>query len=195
MAGSLTLIGRRRILQQFSGLSGLGVLLAACDRDSRGDNKIQAPQTMQLTSPAFAADGLIPIEYTCDGADHSPALSWDDPPTGTESFTLVLVDLDASPSFIHWVLYDLPPDTRSLPAAIPTQPFLAAGVQGKNDFGQYGYRGPCSPENEHRYAFKLYAVNTVLDLPPGVTHSEVISALEGQVLAEAALIGRYGRQR
>lgn len=195
MAGSLTLIGRRRALRQLTGMmGGLGVLLAACDRDSQGDNKIQAPQTIQLTSPAFAADGLIPIECTCDGADHSPALSWDDPPTGTESFTLVLVDLDALPSFIHWVLYDLPPDTRSLLAAIPTQPFLAAGVQGKNDFGQYGYRGPCSPENEHRYAFKLYAVSTVLDLPPGVTYPDVMAALKGQVLAEAELIGRYSRQ-
>ncbi|NJO79218.1 MAG: YbhB/YbcL family Raf kinase inhibitor-like protein [Cyanobacteria bacterium RM1_2_2] len=149
---------------------------------------------MQLTSPAFATDGLIPSEFTCDGADRSPALNWDNPPAETKSFTLVLTHLDASPPLIHWVLYDLPPDTRSLPAAIPTQPFLTAGVQGKNDFGQYGYRGPCLPENEQRYAFKLYAVDTVLDLPPGSAYPDIMAALAGQVLAEAELIGRYSRQ-
>lgn len=173
-------------------IGGLGVLLVACDQANRtGD---QAPRTIQLTSPAFASEGLLPTEFTCDGADRSPALNWDDPPPKTQSFTLVLADSNPSPPFIHWVLYDLPPDTRSLPAAIPTQPFLTAGVQGKNDFGQYGYRGPCSPD-EHRYAFKLYAVDTVLDLPPGATYLDVMAVLEGQVLAEAELIGRYTRQR
>lgn len=189
------MIGRRRTLQQLGGIiSSLG-LLAACDRNQLAREEIPVRQTMQLTSPAFTADGAIPSEFTCDGADHSPALSWDTPPEGTESFTLIVTDLDTSPAFIHWVLYDLPPDTRSLPAAIPTQPFLSQGVQGKNNFGQYGYRGPCPPQNTHRYAFKLYAVKTVLDLPPGVTYAEVMAALEGQLLAEAELIGRYSRQR
>lgn len=168
-------------------MGGLG-LLVACERMNP---KNQATQTIQLTSPDFAADQTIPVEFTCDGADRSPALSWSDPPPDTKSFTLVLSNLDATPPFIHWVLYDLPPDTRSLPAAIPPQPFLDAGVQGKNDFGQYGYRGPCSP-NQQRYVFKLYAVDTVLDLPPGVTSSDVMTALEGHILAEAELIGRYG---
>lgn len=170
-------------------MSGLG-LLVACDRANR-TSQDQPTQTIQLSSPAFAAGEMIPIEFTCDGADRSPALSWGAPPPDTKSFTLILSNLDASPPFIHWVLYDLPPDTRSLPAAVPTQPFLSAGVQGKNDFDQYGYRGPCSPDQQ-RYAFKLYAVDTVLDLPPGVTHPDVVAALKGHVLAEAELIGRYG---
>jgi Raf kinase inhibitor-like YbhB/YbcL family protein len=170
------------------------MLLVACEQGGHLGQANQAAPKMQLTSPAFAADQSIPIAFTCDGADQSPALSWDNPPAETQSFALIVTRLDASPPLTHWILYDLPPDARSLPAALPTQPFLTAGMQGKNDFGQYGYRGPCSPESEQCYSFKLYAVDTVLDLPPGATYSDIMAALAGRVLAEAELTGRYGSQ-
>jgi Raf kinase inhibitor-like YbhB/YbcL family protein len=202
MANSLT---RRRLLQWGSTLTG--GLLIACDRGSRSaDNIINRPH-LDLSSPAFEAEAFIPVEFTCDGADHSPALSWSTPPEGTQSLTVILEDPDApSGTFVHWVLYDLPPDLQALPAAIPAQPFLTTGgVQGKNDFDQYGYRGPCPPRDNrtdgnqtngtHRYFFRLYALDELLDLPPGVTSTEVRTALKNHILAEAELMGRYKRQR
>ncbi|MBF2049816.1 MAG: YbhB/YbcL family Raf kinase inhibitor-like protein [Elainella sp. C42_A2020_010] len=212
MANSLT---RRRLLEWTSVV--LAGWLVACDQGSRSaDNRTKRSQTLDLSSPAFEPEAFIPVEFTCDGADHSPALSWSAPPEGTQSFTLILDDPDApNGTFTHWVLYDLPPDSQSLPTAIPAQPFLTTGgVQGKNDFGQYGYRGPCLPrssslentseENQgnqanptnstHRYFFRLYALDTVLDLPPGVTSTEVRTALKDHILAEAELMGRYKRQ-
>lgn len=191
------LIGRRRFLQRFGTIGstiGTGFLLATCRRD-RGAAGLQTSRTMTLTSSAFAAEGEIPAAFTCDGHDSSPDLSWDAPPSGTRSLTLILEDGDAPNSpFIHWILYDLAAETRSLPAKIPAQPFLLkGGVQGKNGFGQYGYRGPCPPSGSHRYYFKLYAVDTVLDLPPGVTYPQVAAALTGHLLAGAELMGRYRR--
>lgn len=189
-------IDRRRLLQWVTvGLGGL--LLIACDQTKNSaDNRLKAPQ-IKLTSPAFEAEAFIPAQFTCDGSDQSPALRWDIPPEGTQSLAIILEDLDApNGTFVHWVLYDLPPDQRELPAAIPNQPFLTTGgVQGKNDFGQYGYRGPCPPNGVHRYFFKLYAVDTVLDLPPGVTQAEVQAALKDHILAGAELMARYSRQR
>jgi Raf kinase inhibitor-like YbhB/YbcL family protein len=189
-------IGRRRLLQWLvAGLGGV-LLLTACDQTNRlDDNQIKAPQTFKLTSPAFEAEAFIPAEFTCDGADRSPALSWEAPPEATQSLALILEDPDApGKPFVHWAIYDLPPDLRQLPAAIPNQPFLTqGGVQGKNDFGQYGYRGPCPPKGTHRYFFKLYAVDKVLDLPPGVTQAEVQTALKDHILATAELMGRYSR--
>lgn len=187
-AGSRLVLSRRRVLQ--GGLLSGGLLLAACDRPRQPQ---PALPTFQLTSAAFAAEAAIPPQFTCDGPDQSPPLQWSDPPSATQGFTLILEDPDApNPPFIHWVLYDLPPDLRQLPAAIPAQPFLSiGGVQGKNDFGQYGYRGPCPPSQTHRYYFRLYATKQALDLPPGVTMVEVRQALEPQKIAEAVLIGCY----
>jgi Raf kinase inhibitor-like YbhB/YbcL family protein len=156
-----------------------------------------APQTMKLTSPAFSANGLIPVKYTCDGENISPALSWDTPPKDTRSFALIVTDPDApSKTFVHWVLYDLPPDLRQLPEQMPAQPFLnIGGLQGKSDFGQYGYRGPCPPNGTHRYVFRLFALNQVMDLPPGTTEADLAKAIEGHTLATAELIGQYARQK
>lgn len=188
-------INRRRLLGWGWGL--MAGWLVACDRRTSTDNQLKAPQTFKLTSPAFEAEAFIPPEFTCDGANQSPALTWEAPPPETQSLVLLVQDPDAPNGiFIHWVIYDLPPQLRSLPAAIPNQPFLTeGGVQAKNDFGQYGYRGPCPPGGTHRYFFLLYAVDTLLDLPPGTMHTEVQEALKGHILAEAKLMGRYSRQR
>lgn len=191
------LIARRDLLQWGGAWIG-GLLLMACDRtDHSADNQLNVPQTLKLTSPAFEAEAFIPPEFTCDGADRSPALSWNGSPATTQSFALIVEDPDAPVgTFVHWVLYDLPSNLRALPSGIPTQPFLTeGGMQAKNDFGQYGYRGPCPPSGTHRYLFRLYAVDKILDLPPGVTHTEVQAALKGHVLAGGQLMGRYSRQR
>ncbi len=184
------LLNRRRLLRGWIGL-GSGALLVACRRNSV-NNSQQSPQRSQvqleLASPDFEAEAFIPVQFTCDGANQSPALTWATPPTGTQSWALFL---QSDQGKIYWAIYDLPADLRSLPAAIPTQPFLKlGGVQAKNDSGQYGYQGPCS---DGSYLFKLYAVDTLLDLPPGVTSAEVEPALKSRILAESTLKIRYRR--
>ncbi|MBE9181591.1 YbhB/YbcL family Raf kinase inhibitor-like protein [Oculatella sp. LEGE 06141] len=188
--------GRRPFLHYSRYLVGLiGFVLIGCNGNSDGD-ELQAPKTMRLDS-VFAAADQIPVQYTCEGENRSPALSWDAPPTGTESLALIVSDPDApGKPFIHWVLYDLPPDLRQLPAGLEKQPFLLdGGLQGKNDFNEYGYGGPCPPSGSHRYFFRLYALDTHLNLPPGTTKTDVVEAMQGHVLAGAELMGRYQRQR
>ncbi|RMG08830.1 MAG: YbhB/YbcL family Raf kinase inhibitor-like protein [Cyanobacteria bacterium J055] len=153
--------------------------------------------TMKLESTAFTPNQLIPSTYTCEGKDISPPLSWSEPPEGTKSFALIVDDPDApGRTFVHWVLYNLPPTTRQLPEGLSHQPELSlGGIQGKNDFDRYGYGGPCPPSGTHRYYFKLYALDTELDLALGVTKPQLLKEIEGHVLAEAELIGHYSRKR
>lgn len=152
---------------------------------------------MKLESSTFEADGLIPAKYTCDGADLSPSLSWNDPPTKTQSFALIADDPDAPRgTFVHWVVYDIPATVRELAEGVKAANTLpSGGVQGKNDFGKIGYGGPCPPSGTHRYFFKLYALDRKLNLRSGATKEEVLQGMEGCVLATAELIGRYQRQR
>jgi Raf kinase inhibitor-like YbhB/YbcL family protein len=154
-------------------------------------------KTMQLESTAFAPNQLIPSTYTCDGKDISPPLSWSEPPEGTKSLTLIADDPDApGRTFVHWVLYNLPPTIRELPEGLTHHPQLSlGGIQGRNDFDRYGYGGPCPPSGTHRYFFKLYALDSELDLEPGATKSEVLKAIEGHLLAKTELIGHYSRKR
>ncbi|BAZ30670.1 phospholipid-binding protein, PBP family [Cylindrospermum sp. NIES-4074] len=113
---------------------------------------------MKLASSVFEANSLIPAKYTCDGADISPPLIWDEVPTKTQSLALIVDDPDApGKTFVHWVVYDIPPTVRQLPEQIPSTKTPAnIGVQGKNDFGKFGYGGPCPPSGTHRYFFQLY---------------------------------------
>jgi hypothetical protein len=152
---------------------------------------------MKLESTAFTHEGLIPPQYTCDAANSSPALRWDAPPPGTHSLALIVDDPDAPrDTFVHWVLYDLPPDQRELPERVANLPLLSTGgTQGKSDFGKHGYGGPCPPSGTHRYFFRLYAIDKLLDLPPGASKAQVVNAMQGHVLAQAELIGRYQRKR
>lgn len=151
--------------------------------------------TMQLISPVFSDQELIPAEYTCDGDDRSPPLRWDDAPPGTASFTLICDDPDApGGTFVHWVVFNLPAEQQSLPAGVPTTPTLPeGGLQGQNDFGNIGYGGPCPPHGTHRYFFKLYALDCTLTLPAGARKPQVETAMQGHVLATAELMGRYQR--
>jgi len=150
----------------------------------------------ELTSTAFASGETIPQQYTCDGDDVSPPLAWSDPPPGTQSFALIADDPDAPVgTWVHWVLYNLPAEARALPEAIPAGAELADGSRhGKNGWGRPGYGGPCPPSGTHRYFFRLYALDTALNLAAGASNKQVLQAMEGHVLAETELMGIYTRQ-
>ena len=152
--------------------------------------------TMKISSDAFAANETIPKKFTCDGPDVSPKLTWSEPPAKTQGFALIMDDPDApAGTWVHWVLFDLPAETRELAEGVAKQEQLANGArQGRNDFGKIGYGGPCPPPgNPHRYFFKLYALDAKLNLKAGVTKADVERAMYGHTLAHADLVGRYGR--
>lgn len=150
---------------------------------------------MELTADAFEHGAAIPVALTCDGVNRSPALRWSEPPPGTASLALIMDDPDARRgTWVHWVLYDLPPHVGGLPDGVAATPTLASGArQGRNDFGHIGYGGPCPPpERPHRYFFRLFAVDRALDmLKAGATRAELERAMQGHVLARAELMGRY----
>jgi len=148
----------------------------------------------QLTTTAFRDGSSIPKKFTCDGPDVSPALSWGDPPAGTKSLAIICDDPDApGGTWVHWVLYDLPADTRKLPEGIAKDHQLKnGGLQGRNDFGKIGYNGPCPPRgSEHRYFFKIYALDSKTGLKAGAAKSELERAMNKHVLAQAQFVGRY----
>jgi Raf kinase inhibitor-like YbhB/YbcL family protein len=150
---------------------------------------------LQLTSSSFEADSALPAKYTCDGADVSPALTWNEPPAGTQSFALIVDDPDVpKKTVIHWLIYDLPAATRALPEGVPTQAKLPDDSrQGKNDPGKIGYTGPC-PERggaAHHYFFKLYALDYQTGLKPKAIAADVEKAIKGHILAQAELIARF----
>ena len=150
---------------------------------------------MTLISPSFEHGGMIPKKYTCDGEDISPPLKWKNVPSGTKSFVLICDDPDAPMgTWVHWVYYDIPANVRSLPEGIlPVENPEIGGTQGINDFKKIGYGGPCPPFGTHRYFFKLYAIDKVLNLPAGLTKEEVLRKIEGHVIGKAVLMGRYSR--
>lgn len=151
---------------------------------------------LQLTTAAFNNNGRIPAAFTCDGANTSPTLAWSEPSAATKSFALIFDDSNApGGTFVHWVIYGLPASARSLPAAVPKQGQLPDGSrQGRNDFGDTGYGGPCPPgHSEHHYRFVLYAADTVLTLPAGATKQQLEDALRGHVVARGRLVGLYRR--
>ena len=150
---------------------------------------------IKVKSEAFEEGGMIPKKYTCDGEDASPPLSWTGVPEGTEALALICDDPDAPVgTWVHWVIFNIPPDTTGLSENIPPERVLESGArQGRNDFGNIGYGGPCPPRGTHRYYFKLYALDKKVDLEPGVTKDELLKAMEGHVLAEGKLMGRYKR--
>lgn len=151
---------------------------------------------LELTSTAFRQGERIPSEHTADGRNVSPPLNWSDPPGGTQTLALVCEDPDAPRgTFPHWVIFNLPAESRELAAGVPTEPTLPNGaVQGANDFGRIGYSGPAPPAGKpHRYFFKLYALDTALGLAAGASRDDLKAALSGRVLAEGQLMGTYGR--
>ena len=151
---------------------------------------------LSISSSAFQEGERIPTKYTCEGQDISPTLMWGESPAGTRSFALIMDDPDAPGGvFTHWVLFNLPADTRELPEAVPAQSPLPSGaLQGKSDFGKTGYGGPCPPPGSpHRYQFTLYALDQPLDLKSGASKKQVLEAMQGHILAQGQLTGIYQR--
>lgn len=152
--------------------------------------------SLQISSAAFTAGANIPKKFTCDGPDVSPKLNWNEPPSKTQSFALIMDDPDAPVgTWVHWVLFDLPAAVRELEEGVAKQEQLPNGArQGRNDFGKIGYGGPCPPPGKpHRYFFKLYALDSKLNLNAGATKADVERAMKGHVLVQGELMGRYGR--
>jgi Raf kinase inhibitor-like YbhB/YbcL family protein len=151
----------------------------------------------ELQSPAFSPGGEIPVKYTCDGRDVSPPLRWTDLPAGTNGLALIGDDPDApGGTWVHWVLYGMKVTARELPEGVPAQDTaVGIGRQGLNDFKRVGYGGPCPPRGPaHRYFFKLYALDVEPALPPRNTKAALLKAMEGHVLGQAELMGRYQRR-
>jgi hypothetical protein len=143
---------------------------------------------MKLNSPAFEHGETIPVRFTCDGSDASPPLQLNDIPEGAASLVLVMDDPDAPGGvWDHWVAYDVVPQ-EMIDEAVET-----LGTPGTNSWGRTGYGGPCPPSGTHRYYFTVYSLDTSLGLLPGADKAEVLEALAGHILAEATLMGRYGR--
>jgi len=151
---------------------------------------------LYVTSTAFQEGEKIPDKYTCQGQDISPPLAWSEPPEGTRSFVLIMNDPDApGGTFTHWVIFNIPSNSRGLPEAVPTETQLSdRTVQGKNDFGRIGYGGPCPPPGRaHRYKFTLYALDQLFDLKAGVSKKQILDAMQGHVFAQGELTGMYQR--
>jgi Raf kinase inhibitor-like YbhB/YbcL family protein len=150
---------------------------------------------IRITSPAFEDGGEIPRKYTCDDLDMSPPIEWTDVPEGTKTIAIVCDDPDAPMNtWIHWVIFNIPGDETRLPENVPPEKELANGAkQGMNDFHKVGYGGPCPPSGMHRYFFKIYALDTALDLPAGISKSHLMIAMEGHVLSQSHLMGTYSR--
>jgi Raf kinase inhibitor-like YbhB/YbcL family protein len=156
---------------------------------------------LTLTSPAFANGHEIPSDYTCEGADISPALAWSGAPAGTKSLALVVDDPDAPDpaapkmTWVHWVLYNIPPSATGLAEAIEPQGLPAGTREGKNDWKRTGYGGPCPPIGRHRYFFKLFALDTILPELKTPTKAELEKAMQGHVLEKTDLLGLYQKAR
>jgi Raf kinase inhibitor-like YbhB/YbcL family protein len=150
---------------------------------------------MTLTSPAFVHEGDIPRRHTCDGADLSPPLVFSGVPAGTASLAVVCDDPDASGGvWDHFVLYNLSPGTPGLPEGLHgAERYPDGSLAGRNSWGRLGYAGPCPPRGTHRYYFTLYALDALLDLPPGATKADLLRAAKDHILAAATLMGRYTR--
>ncbi len=150
---------------------------------------------IHIESSAFSEGGTIPRQYTCDGKDISPPLSWSGVPEGAKSLALICDDPDApSKTWVHWVLFNLPPGTKELPEAVRARESVSGGgTQGTNDFKKLGYGGPCPPSGTHRYMFKLFALDTEVKLSSSATKADLERAMKGHVLAEATLMGKYSR--
>ncbi len=153
--------------------------------------------TLAISSPAFADNGEIPSQYTCQGEDISPALEWTGVPEQAQSLVLIVDDPDAPDpaapkmTWVHWVLFNIPPDASGLPEKVPSGSLPAGTEQGVNDWGRTGYGGPCPPIGRHRYFHKLYALDIKIEGLQQPTKADIEAAMKGHVIAQAELVGTY----
>ena len=173
---------------------------AASDTSQRSTTMAKTLTQLSLTSAGFKDGAAIPVQFTCDGANQSPPLTWADAPDNTVSYALIVEDPDApGGTFIHWVIYDIPVATHSLPQGVPngpTVPALGGAKQGRNSFkNAVGYGGPCPPKGApHHYHFKLFALDKTLGLEPGATRDQAMDTMRGHELAHGELVGTYARK-
>lgn len=149
--------------------------------------EVMSMAALQITSPAFQNNGMIPRQYTCDGKDINPPLMIAGVPQGTKSFALICDDPDASGTWVHWVLWNIDPSVKE----IKEDTVPKGAVEGMNDFGKHAYGGPCPPIGTHRYFFKVYALDTVLDIGPNSQKAALEEAMMGHILGEGQLVGLY----
>lgn len=171
-------------------------LLAVISGCIAEEKEVNTMETITISTGAFRAGDNIPAKYTCDGSDVSPSLSWKGVPAGAKSIALIMDDPDApGRTFVHWVFFNIPANTQNLPEGVPGDRTLSDGSrQGMTDFRRPGYGGPCPPPGKpHRYYFKIYALDTMLDLDPGATKSDLERAMKGHIIAKGELMGKYGR--
>jgi len=170
-------------------LASLAISLVSCQIGETADQ-------LKLVSSSFDPGDPIPQVFSCDGSDISPPLSWSNVPEGTQSFALICDDPDAPVgTWVHWVVYNIPADSRLLHENQPRSRELASGaIQGTNSWGKLGYGGPCPPSGKHRYYFKLYALSEALSLQPGATKDDLLVAMDGLILSETQLKGTYRRK-
>jgi Raf kinase inhibitor-like YbhB/YbcL family protein len=155
-------------------------------------------KVMELkVSSVFSNGDFIPVKYTCDGDDVSPEIKIDNVPTNAKSLVLINDDPDAPMgTWDHWILFNIPPNYTAIPEGIKPEKEFSNGMRhGLNSWGKVGYGGPCPPSGVHRYYFKVYALDVVLDLPPGVSKSKLLKAMEGHIIAKGELMGKYSRKR
>ncbi len=156
---------------------------------------------LTITSRAFTHNGEIPRQYTCDGQDISPPLAWSGLPHETKSLALIVDDPDAPDpnapkmTWVHWVLYNIPPNAAGLPEGVRTRDLPEGTKEGLNDWKRTGYGGPCPPVGRHRYFHKLYALSVVLPDLGRPTKGQLEKAMEGKILTQAELVGTYQRSR
>lgn len=176
----------------------IAMLLSAFVR-VRGEGKEATMAQLTLSSPSFRNNQPMPAKHSCEGEDASPALKWEGAPAGTKNFALIADDPDApGGSWVHWVMYGIPASTAELPekvAKTDTVATPAGAKQGVNDFGKPGYGGPCPPRGHgvHHYHFRLYALDTELNIAPRVTRRQLEAAMKGHILAQTELVGTYQR--
>jgi len=187
---------KKILLFLFVLLAGMTALTACRAPEATATTVKTTPLSFTLTSPAFVSGGAIPSVYaytSCGGSNTSPALNWGEPPAGTKSFALIMDDPDASHgTFVHWVVFNIPPGSRGLPAAIPAQVKLADGTQqGNNGIDEASYAGPCPPAGMHHYSFKLYALDATLDDAFGSSPEQRQKDIDAHSLAKAELIGTF----
>lgn len=153
-------------------------------------------QHLNVTSSGFSPGASIPNKFTCKGEDLSPALEWNGAPSNTVAFAIIMDDPDApSGTWVHWVMWNLSATTHSLSEGVPKREQLQNGArQGRNSFGKTGYNGPCPPPGQtHRYFFRLYALDSKVELPAGADRNALDAAMKGHVLAQGEYMGTFHR--
>jgi Raf kinase inhibitor-like YbhB/YbcL family protein len=183
---------KRSVLILILLLVGVGLFSTPCN----AYNKKPKGKNMKITSSAFKEGEMIPAQYTCDDKNISPQIEWGDVPQGTKSLALICDDPDAPAGvWVHWVVFNIPPDLKEIKENLPNDKKISNGMcQGTSDFRKTGYGGPCPPGGTHRYFFKVYALDKILELEAGSTKAQLLKAMEGHILAEGNLMGKYRRK-